>query len=291
MRLFLNKKNAAGRSKPYSMGRIKPSYYGGSAKAANPSPFSKKPLSKKTFKLRVRHFVRFIVAILIITVAVFCTLIKATPKVIVSDTSYHTADDYEIAVKTALKAFRNHSKITLDRSGISRSLQKQFPELDGVHIEVPIISQIATIRLNIAAPTFNFASGSNLFVVGSNGVVASKSSLLSSSAKLPTLIDQSGFEAVPGKQVLGTNSIGFINTLIAQTKLSKLQINSLTLPAAPQELDLRAAGSGYFVKFDLNGDALLQAGQYLSAKHKFDSEGGGPEQYLDVRVAGKIYYK
>ena len=291
MRFFLNKKTGTGRSKSPPGGRIKPTYYSGSGKTSKPSPFSKKTPVKRSFKLRARHFLNFFGLVLIAAAVIFCTLVKSTPKVIVSDTSYHSSADYEAAAKASLKAFRNHSKITLDRNGITKSLQKQFPELDSVRIEVPIISQIPTIRLGVAAPTFNFASGNNLFVVGSNGVVATKSSQLSLSVKLPTLIDQSGFEAAPGKQVLGTNSIGFINTLITQTKHAKVDISSLTLPAAPQELDLRAAGSGYFVKFDLNGDALLQAGQYLAAKHKFDSEGNGPQQHLDVRITGKIYYK
>ena len=291
MRFSLNKKTAAMRSKPSSPGRMKPSYYSGSTSASKTSPFNKKIPVKRSFKFRVRHFLNLLGLLLIVAAIIFCTLLKTAPKVIVSDTSYHSKADYEAAAKVALKALRNHTKITLDRGGITNSLQKQFPELDSVRIEVPIISQIPTIRLSVAAPTFNFASGNNLFVVGSNGVVAAKSAQLSSSAKLPTLIDQSGFEAAPGKQVLGTNSIDFINTLIAQIKYAKVDIGSLTLPAAPQELDLRAAGSSYFVKFDLNGDALLQAGQYLAAKHKFDAEGKGPGQYLDVRIPGKIFYK
>lgn len=291
MNFFLNKKNVVRHSKLRPAGRIKPAYYSGSAKTPSDSPSNKKTTSKRSFRLRAKYFFNVLLLTLIVAGVVFCSILKPTPEMVVSDTSYHSTADYETAVSSALKAVRNRTKLTLDRNGISAVLKKQFPELNSIRIEVPVISQIPTVRLNVAAPTFNFTSGGNLFVVGSNGVVATKSAQLAGSSKLPTLIDQSGFEVSPGKQVLSSQGVAFINSLIAQIKRAKVVVSSLTLPASPAELDLQAAGSAYFVKFDLDNDAVLQAGQYLAAKHKFDEEGGGPGQYLDVRVAGKIYYK
>lgn len=291
MRFFLSKKTSLSRSKPRQSQRIKPTYYSGSKQEPKSNQVRADEIQRRSLKSKIRHLVNYFGLLLLGIALIFCTLLKPDAKVVVSDNSYHPSSQYESAIKKALGGLRNHSKITLDRTGISNSLRKQFPELDAVHIGVPLVSQILTVHLDVAAPTFNFASGNNLLIVGANGVVVSQSAQLNLAAKLPTLIDQSGFEAVPGKQVLGTNSIDFINTLIAQAGRAKVEINSLTLPAAPQELDLRTAGSSYFVKFDLNGDVLTQIGQYLAAKHKFDTEGNQPQQYLDVRVTGRVYYK
>lgn len=272
-------------------GRIGPSYWGGSPKTSPRSPFQKRPPLKKSPKQLFRRLIDVLVLIAIIAGLIFSLIVKPQPHTIVSSSAYHPAAVYETAAKAAFKAPRNRTKLTLDKRGIASALKKQFPEIDTVKIEVPIVSQIPTLRLNIATPTFNFSSNNNLYVVGSNGVVAGLSSQLAGASLLPSVIDQSGFAAAPGKQVLGTEAIAFINTILAQCQRAGVKVQSLTLPAAAQELDLRVQNQPYFVKFYLGGDALNQAGQYLAAKHKFDTEGSQPEQYLDVRVAGKIYYR
>lgn len=230
-------------------------------------------------------------AIVLVAGFVYAVIIKPEPKVLVDDTAYHPASVYQSAAQATLKSLRNHSKLTLDRSGISSAMKRQFPEISFVELKLPLLRQIPTFIINIAAPTFNLSSANNLYVVGANGVVVAASGQLPNLSKLPTVIDQSGFAPSPGKQVLATSAIAFINTILAQCQRAGVNVQSLTLPATPQSLELRASGSPYFVKFDLDGDATLQAGQYLAAKHKFDSENTQPSQYLDVRVAGKIYYK
>lgn len=289
---LLNKKtNTKNRRLNNLSGRIGPRYYGGSDKAAPHSPFQKRPLLKKSGKRLIGHIMDALILVLVIAGIIFCSIIKPRPQTVVSNNSYHPSVVYQTAANKAFEAIRNKTKLTLDERGITNALKKQFPEIDTIKIVVPIFSQIPTLRLNIAAPTFNFSSHNNLYIVGSNGVVAGLSSQLAGASKLPTVIDQSGFGAEPGKQVLGTESITFINSLLAQTHHAGVKVQSLTLPAAAQELDLRAENQPYYVKFYLGGDVLNQAGQYLAAKHKFDSGNSQPEQYLDVRVVGKIYYQ
>ena len=272
-------------------GRIVPSYYGGTPKVSPHSPFQKRPPLKKAPKRLFSRFRNVLVLIVIIVGLIFSLILRPRPHTVVSSSAYHPNSAYETAANKAFMALRNRTKLTLDERGIISVLKKQFPEIDTVKIQVPIVSQISTLRISIATPTFNFSSNNNMYVVGSNGVIAGLSSQLVGSSKLPSVIDQSGFAAVPGKQVLGTEAIAFINTVLVQSQRAGVKVQSLTLPAAAQELDLRVENQPYFVKFFMGGDALNQAGQYLAAKHKFDTNGPQPEQYLDVRVVGKIYYK
>lgn len=291
MRFLYKKSNSNNRRLNSPGGRIGPSYYSGSPKTPPRSPFKKRPDLPKSPKQVLRRIMNILLVISIIAGLVFCLILKPRPKTVVSSDIYHSSEVYEAAANKAFSALRNKTKLTLDERGIIGALKKQFPEIDAVKIEVPIVSQIPTLRIAVAAPTFNFSSNNNLYVVGSNGVVAGLSSQLAGASGLPSIIDQSGFAAEPGKQVLGTEVIAFINTLLAQCRRAGVSVQSLTLPAAAQQLDLRAENQPYFVKFYLGGDALNQVGQYLAAKHKFDSENSQPREYLDVRVTGKIFYK
>lgn len=291
MALRSKKNSSKNRRVSTSGGRIGPSYYGSTLKAPSRSPLKKRLPLPRSPKQLFRRSANVLVFIAIVAGLVFCLIIKPRPQTFVSSNAYHSNIVYETAADKAFEALRNRTKLTLDEHGIEGTLKKQFPEIDAIKIQVPIVSQIPTLRLSIAAPTFNFSVNNKLYVVGSNGVVSGLSSQLSGASLLPSVIDQSGFAAVPGKQVLGTEAIAFINTVLAQCQRAGIKVQSLTLPAAAQELELRAQNQAYFVKFYLGGDALNQAGQYLAAKHKFDTEGPQPEQYLDVRVAGKIYYR
>ncbi len=292
MRLFTNKKIIRSRASNRDADRPRPSYYRTPvAKTPARSPFKRKTPQKRHHRGVLATLRNGLIIILLLAGLTYSQIVKAEPRLEVNDTSYHSIEEYNSAAKADLKALRNKSKLTLDKRGIADSLKRKFPEIDNVVIDLSLFSQKPTIKLSIAAPTFNLSSGGSLYVVGANGVVVATSASLPGAAKLPSLIDQSGFAAAPGKQVLGSQAISFINSLLAQAKQASVKVQSLTLPASPSELDLRAEGASYLVKFDLSGDVLIQAGQYLAAKHKFDSEGSPPSQYLDVRVAGKIYYK
>lgn len=292
MGFFPNNKFTRKRASNRGAERPRPSYYRTPvAKTPSRSPFKRKTPQKRSPRRVLTNLRNGLIIILLLTGLVYSQIVRAEPKLEVNDTSYHSVEEYNSAASSDLKALRNKSKLTLDKRGITESLKRQFPEIAAVKINLPLFSQRPTIKLNIAVPTFNLSSGGTLYVIGANGVVAATSASLPGAAKLPSLIDQSGFTAAPGKQVLGSQAIGFINSLLAQCQQAGVKVQSLTLPASPSELDLRAENVAYFVKFDLNGDVLIQAGQYLAAKHKFDTEGSPPGQYLDVRVAGKIYYK
>jgi len=90
---------------------------------------------------------------------------------------------------------------------------------------------------------------------------------------------------------VSASSAKFINTVIAQSKRANVPIVSFVLPNTAQEVDLRTSDKPYYVKFYLGGDALIQTGQFLAARHQFDATNSQPSEYLDVRVAGKIFYR
>ena len=128
-------------------------------------------------------------------------------------------------------------------------------------------------------------------VVDSKGTVIGPSADFPSVKDLPLISDETGFETVVGRSVLSRSDIDFITTVIAQARAAKVPIASLALPKLAQELDLRTTDRKYFVKFYLGGDALTQSGQFLAARQKFDSTKKQPNQYLDVRISGKIFFR
>ncbi len=265
-------------------------YYRSETPEDTPSPFKTRQVrkSKRRFLL---GFLDVVLVTLLLAGIVYSLVIKPTPKVIVSSTAYHPAATYSKAVSEQFNKIQNRNKVLFNDVAVTSNLKKQFPEIVSAQIELPFISQNATVRLLVSKPIMNLNSHGNVYVVDTQGVVVANSNSVPAAKKLVLVDDQTGFKAAQGKQVLSASEVDFINQVILQSRRANVQISSILLPTAPEELQVRVKDQPYYVKFYLGGDALKQTGQFLAARNHFDQNHQSPSEYLDVRVEGKIFYK
>jgi len=262
---------------------------------AEAGPGAASPFSKKSPKRRIRKYLLGLLDIALLALVIigigYSLIIKPQPKVIVNSSSFHSLQTYRAAAATQLRHLNNRNKITFNEGALASALQKQFPEITNVQVELPLFSEQPTIRLTVAAASFFLNSGGQRYIINSSGRAVSVASSLPRFTNLPNIEDQSGFKTTTGSQVLSADSVAFINTVIAECHRAQVPLGSLTLPAIPEELDLRTKDQPYFVKFYMSGDVLSETGQFLAARQHFANNQQPPSQYLDVRVAGKIFYK
>jgi hypothetical protein len=266
------------------------SYYRSNNEPGKASPFKKRPPKTNRRKL-LFGAVDVILIILLVFGLAYSLMLKAQPKVTASDLSYHPLSVYNAQITPLFNSFGDRNKITFNETALISAIQKRFPEVQAVQVELPFFSEIPNVRLSVSPPAFNLLSGSSSYVVDSQGVVVAKTTDLPKLKSLVSLADQSGYPAVLGKQVLSSNSADFINTVTEQAAHAKVPISTLSLPPLAQELDLRTSDAPYYVKFYLGGDALTQSGQFLAARQQFNQSHQMPAEYLDVRVSGKIFYR
>ena len=277
--------------KPLNRAPKVPLYYQSGAKTAEAkSPFKPKEAKRQKRRL-VSKTVDFLIVLALVWGIVYSLIVNPSPKVIANNLSYHPLKTYTEAAAASLKKITNRNKLTLDEKGITRDIKKQFPEISTASVELPLFSQTPVIRLHIASSSFIFKSRDGAYVINSDGKLTGSAQDTPAAKNLPIITDLAGLPAEPGKQVLSTTDVIFIETIIIQSKHAAVPISSLELPVAAQELTLRTADRPYFVKFYLGGDALQQAGQFLAARANFDKNNNQPAQYLDVRIPGKIFYR
>jgi hypothetical protein len=241
-----------------------------------------------------KFFVRtldLILAVLILAGVVYALSLRPEANVIASDEDFHSNQVYLEAVNKQLHRLKNRNKITFNESALAAQLQKQFPEVKSVNVELPIFSQSPTIRLTVSPPAIYLTSLNQTYVVDEAGVAIARKAELPRVKALTQVDDQTGYQLAAGQQVLNNEGADFINALVSQSRKSSIPIDSLILPARVQELDLKTKDRPYYVKFNLSGDIERQIGQFLAARKQFDKNDSQPKQYLDVRVIGKVYYK
>jgi len=264
-------------------------YYRGSATPAA-SPFEKKkPI--RTWRTKLAKITDLTVLAVILLCLIYSLIVSPDPKVIITSNIYQPQSVYQNAAAKTMAPLKDRSKLTFDEASVVTTLQRQFPEISLVNVELPLFGQRPVVRLKIARPQFVFSSGGQVYVLADNGLIIQSSIKKPSIMTLPLIIDQSGFKAEPGKAVLSAQQVTFIVSVVNQLNNAKVPILSFTLPNAAQEIDLRTKDKNYFIKFYLAGDSLVQTGQFLAARHQFLLNHHDPTQYLDVRIVGKIFYK
>lgn len=253
---------------------------------------------------RLRKHSGWLLGLLVLSAVVVYELqLSTTPKVVslVASSEAPFLQDSSIYQQAAQQLFAesaaNRNKLTVDASTIAHRLRQRFPELQEVSISLPVIGDRPTVFVRPAAPAMVLAARNGTYIVDENGraLAEVKAGTNLQRLNIPSVTDQSGLAVKLGDQVLPRNATAFIGLVAEQLKTQKVNVQSMTLPAAAGELDVYMVNRPYFVKFNIEegteDSALMQAGTLLAVLKKLDREGKAPSQYVDVRLEGRAYYK
>ncbi|MES2971936.1 MAG: hypothetical protein V4702_06470 [Patescibacteria group bacterium] len=249
-----------------------------------------------------QHWVRLLpsyIALVIITIAlVYATLLQPTPRIILLNspgTIHRDAGVYDTAMRNIWKqSLLNRSKLTVSSRDISSKIQEEFNELAAVNIQLPLLGSRPTVVLTPARPSFQLVGSNGSFYVAESGKVMSRIEDVSQNelGEVPIIRDESGITAEPGKSILSSQETNHLVRLFNQLKSANVEVLSIVLPKnAAQQADVRLVGQQYYIKFSIDVDPRQAVGTYLAAAEKFKADNVAPQEYVDVRVEEKIFYR
>ncbi|HET7320321.1 MAG TPA: hypothetical protein VFI84_01895 [Candidatus Saccharimonadales bacterium] len=259
--------------------------------------------SPRVGQLLAQRFGLFILLGVVVAGLVSSLSLSANPRIIaVSGSQNHyflhnTATYQEAAAAILSSSIWNHNKITISPSAVGRQLQGRFPELASVSVTLPLLGHRPIIYIQPEQPALVVSStSSGSYVVDQHGKALLATTQLPPSAALdlPVVTDQTGLTIRSGSQILTTDGVAFIVSVVQQVKAHNIAISSLILPSGTSELDMHLAGQPYYVKFNMHASlagARQQAGTFIAVKNRLESQGITPGQYIDVRVDGRAYYQ
>lgn len=276
-----------------SYGRASYSYYSNTG--------SKRIQPEGTGRVRVGRYIRLLPAfiagaVIVISVLVSLTLstYPAVDTLREQASPYRKTDDYaRYTDKVMRDNLSSRTKLTINTKDIEQKLLEEFPELRSVALRLPVLGRRPTLVVDIRQPALMLSTDTQSFVLDKQGVAVSELRNLGADYRqgVPAIRDQSGIELRLGKQALASDTVEFVETVIAQIKAKNLNVSQLTLPASANELDIYIEGLNYFVKTDTSGDARLQVGSFLAVHEHLSGQGTTPSEYIDVRVEERAFYK
>ena len=230
-----------------------------------------------------------LVNILVVSTNPAVTLLAANQnQFLYSATTYQKA-----AQKLFVSSLLNGNKITIDTSGISDALRRQFPELAVVSIKLPLIGHRPIVYLQATKSLFALTTSmGSMYAVDENGLIVGKVSANKSSVlHLVSMQYATSNSLRPGQRILSSDVLAYAQIILHQLQARHLTASKFVLPSGKSELDLYVQGQSYFAKFNLADPAPLQeVGTFLAVRQSLQEQGIAVAQYIDVRVPGRAYY-
>lgn len=269
-----------------------------SASGNSPRGDARSSNSTNRIKLRLGYFPSMIALLAMISVLLYSLWLQPNPRLTVLNTPgtvYRDTGLYHEQISAIWsKSIYNQTKLTVKSSDIKAAIIAEFGELADVEIELPLLGRRPFVTIKPAMPAFQLVSGSNLYFVSSKGrVMASTKDVIQNDlGDLPLVRDEGGLSAEVGKIVLPENQANYIKNLFAQLTSAGTTVLSITLPSdAANQAVVRVQGEAYYIKFAIEGDPRQAVGSFIAVSKKLKSNGITPNEYIDVRVGEKVFYK
>lgn len=236
--------------------------------------------------------------IAIVGILLYSLWIQPRPNIVVlsqQGTVYQDSSAYQKAINEAWGGqLGNQFKMSVDAVALQNKIAEAVPDAANVQVQLPLLGRKPTVVITPGTPVLELVTIDGNYFVDKNGkVLANVAQVKQNQLKnVPTVLDESGVKAEPGKTILTIEQAEYIHALSRQLAADGLEVQSMTLPAnAANEVDVRLKGQNYYIKFATTGEARQGVGAYLAVKNKFESEGVKPSEYVDVRIDEKVFYK
>jgi hypothetical protein len=274
------------------------SYYSSRSGAETQRARYEPPATHKRGLERFKHLPSVLALIIIIGCVMYASVLDSKPRIIVLASSTgkslqrptNVYQDY-IASQLTSSVF-NKSKLTFNSESVTDDLQKQFPEIANAIVTIPILGHRPIVHIAVSSPAFILATTSGAYYISADGKPLVKVSEVENPLpNILTVTDETSLPITVGKQILPTDTVTFISSVIKQLQSTSTPVETISLPLEANELQVRITGQPYIVRYNTNQDARVQTGVFLAVKKRLEGSGQIPKEYIDVRVEERAYYK
>lgn len=254
-----------------------------------------RPSMKKSRLKRFLVILAFAAALLIVGNNLL--LRGSSPDIVIlgSGSTYRSSDAYYTAAAKAFGASPfNSNKLTVNVKKIEAQMKQDFPELADVSVSLPIVGRRPTVYLQPSNSSLIMRSSyGESFVLDENGRVTASGDIVGrfKEAGLPEVEDQSQVKYGLGEAAIPSTSVSYITEVVRQLKAKGVEITGMTLLSTPGELQVRVKDANYYVKMTTRGGARVAVGSFLAVKASLETQGKKPNEYIDVRIENRAYYK
>jgi cell division septal protein FtsQ len=183
-------------------------------------------------------------------------------------------------------SWRQGNLLTLDKEAFMSTLQQADPLIRSVMVQRKWLHTL-TLTVVLKQPSVGWSSGGQQYLLDRDGTVIG---MLSAGAKLPVVNDGSNLPVAVGRRAVGGHFVAFVTALAPA--LSAAGIGATSMDVKETTLDLSVStNKGYRLVFDTSREVSDEMADLKSVLALLASQKKVPAEYIDLRIAGKAYYK
>lgn len=253
---------------------------------------------KKPFveRLKKYSFIMLTIGLVFVAMVWMFTLSKTASISIEGGGAYRATNEYQQVVADALSAsVQNTLKLSLRADEIEKAIKEQLPEAYTVAVYAPLFGRSPEVIITTAAPFATVVQGTSQSIVMSERgrLVQDISRTPIDASKLPTITNKSGTTFQAGDQLFKPEEMAALRGLQFQYTKGNSQVAPVAyiLPSAPREIHVQEGS--YLAKFSMQQDSPIeqQFGALRAVQSQLQQQGRTPAEYIDVRLASKVFIK
>jgi len=190
-------------------------------------------------------------------------------------------------VKLTHDSWGQGNLLTMDEGELVSKLQLADPQIRTVEVrrEWPHGLKVSAV---LKQPSMGWSSGDQRYLLDSDGTAIG---MLPAGSPLPVVNDGSNLPVQVGRQVCGPRFVTFVTQLMPALAANGYQVTSLDIKDTTFDLTA-STNKGYKLVFDTSRPVADEMGDLKSVLTLLTSQKHpAPTQYLDLRIAGRAYYK
>ena len=178
---------------------------------------------------------------------------------------------------------------SLNEQRLSEYVQEKLPEVASVAISNDAAIGSSGFAVTLRTPVVGWRVQSRQYFVDGDGVSFERNAYASPSV---TIKDESGATPQNGGAIASQRFLGFVGRVVSLTNASGAgKVAQVTIPAGTaRSISVGLRGKGYAIKMHIDRDPAAQVEDMKLAMRYLKAHQITPK-YIDVRVAGKAYYR
>jgi cell division septal protein FtsQ len=176
--------------------------------------------------------------------------------------------------------------LTLNEQVLESKLQQAEPALRSVAV-VRRPWHTVVITATLKQPSLGWSTGDQQYLLDSDGTVIGS---FPGGSGYPTVVDTSNLPVHAGQQVVSPHFVAFVQALAPGLQAAGYSVKSLSIKDTTLDLTT-ATNKGYSLILDSSRNAGDELADLKSVQALLKQQNKTPASYIDLRIAGKAYWK
>ena len=192
----------------------------------------------------------------------------------------------EVEKITTQGSWSQGNLLTLDEGQLVSNLQLADPMVRSADVkrQWPHGLQVSVL---LKRPSMGWSSGNQRYLLDSDGTAIG---VLPAGSALPVVNDGSNLPVQSGKQVVSARFVAFVTALVPALAQQHIGVRGLDIKDTTFDLTV-TTDKGYNLMFDTSRSVGDELADLRSVQALLASQKKAPAEYIDLRIAGKAYWK